>query len=1100
MRLIATNAIVVCALVGCGTVQVSNETTPPPAQDADLALTLATADERAEETLAAGREEGPEHHQTDMGPPPYGYWKITGDPVPNWTPAHMQGGREGPRSPLSWEPLGPRPITGEYWSGTDDATGRVVGLAPHPTDPDTCYLAAASGGIWKTVDGGLTWEPLTDELASLNHGTVAIDPNNHDTVYIGTGEYTTGSNGAGIFRSEDGGLTWEQLADADTIGSQFSGIAIDPTDSNIIHATTRDGYFRSDDYGVTWTRYKSGAASSLALNPLDPTVVYIGRHDDGIYRSTDGGNTLTRLGGGLPSSGDVDRSLVTLCAADPEVVWASFSIGSGVEGTYRSEDGGDSWSHLNATPNFAYPQAWYDMYIVASPSNANTAYCGGVSPDYATAGIIRTTNGGDSWTELHRGNNGVQTHPDHHTLAFGPDGIIWEGNDGGVWKSLDGGNNWINCNATLTLTQNYGIGENPIDNAQVLGGTQDNGSIERVDNTLEWPQVIGGDGGFCAYDFNDPNIRYTEYVYLSIQRFIGGSYAGISGPWSDDPRNFIAPFVMDPNSSTTLLGGTNRVWRTTNASTDANWSAISGSEVGGGGTLNAIAVAEGAPDTIYTGSSTGAVYVTQNASTWEDRSAGLPGGQVSDVVIDPNDPSHAFVSFRNTWGGRVYETDNYGTSWDDVTGDLPTGAGVTALAIAWNMNPEGLFIGTGAGVWSSLDGGATWVKDEHDLPNVNIGDLKIDAARNLITAGTYGRGTWRADLSGASSAFTIVLPNGAPEVLEPDVATSFEVLMVPVQEEIVPGTEMLYYSYGGGDFLSTPLDAQGGGEYLATLPAPTCNDEPRFYIQAEGDQGTIRTSPAGAPASFYEAVVGLLEITVEDDMEEEGDWIVGAPDDDATEGDWERVNPTGTAAQPEDDHTPSPGTKCWVTNGDPGSSIGEFDVDGGKTTLISPLYNLLLHDDPIISYWRWYSNDEGADPSNDVFVVQISGDDGATWSTVETVGPGGSQASGGWFYYEFHVEDVIVPSNTMRLAFIASDENSGSIIEAALDDLTIKGVVCGDSNCVGDLDGDGDTDQSDLGILLASYELNAGGDLNGDGLTNQSDLGILLADYECITE
>ncbi|MDY7110515.1 MAG: hypothetical protein SYC29_17935 [Planctomycetota bacterium] len=682
---------------------------------------------------------------TDMGPPPPGYWKIVGGSVPNWRPEDMHRLRPGPRSPLTWELLGPRPITGEYWSGYEDASGRVVGLAPHPIDPDICYIASASGGVWKTIDGGANWTPLTDELSNLNHGAIALDPSDPETVYVGTGEYTTGSNGDGIFRSTDGGVNWERIGSDGMIGSRFTGIAVDPTNPDVIHITTNFGYLRSDDWGQSWTMRKQGSASALALNPLDPMIVYIGRHNDGVYRSTDGGDTWTRLSNGLPDSG-VSRILLGLSASNPDVIYTAMASGSGVEGTYRSINGGDTWTRLNNTPNFAYPQAWYDMYITVDPTDPYTVYCGGVSPIYAEAGIIKSTDGGQSWTEISAGANGGQTHPDHHYMAFGPDGTIWEGNDGGVWKSTDGGLSWINTNATLTVTQNYNVGGNPLDDAQVMGGTQDNGSIERVEDSLEWPQVIGGDGGFLAYDSDDPNIKYTTYVRLSVQRWIYGDLTYITGPWGDDPRNFIAPLVMDPNDSHTLLGGTNRVWRTNDAPGDANWTAISTSEVGAGGTLNAIAVAVGASDTIYTGSSTGDVYVTTDASNWHNRSTGLPNGNISDIVLNPGDPANAYVSYRNTYGSRVFRTDDYGMNWTDITGDLAFGAGATALAVDWRFDPPGLYIGTGAGVWSSTDGGTTWIKDENDLPNVNVGDLQIDTQRDTLIAGTYGRGTWRAVL------------------------------------------------------------------------------------------------------------------------------------------------------------------------------------------------------------------------------------------------------------------------------------------------------------------------------------------------------------------
>lgn len=681
----------------------------------------------------------------DMGPPPPGYWKIVGGSVPGWKPEHMPGLRPGPRSPLTWEPLGPRPITGEGWSGGGDASGRVVGIAPHPIDPDICYLAAASGGCWKTVDGGVNWTPLTDELSTTNHGAIAVDPNNPDTLYLGTGEYQTNSKGDGLYKSTDGGVTWQRVLTSVYMGTRCSAIAVDPMNSNNVHLAGSSGYHRSEDSGQTWSETIGGSISSLALDPVNPSNVLIGRKNYGIYRSTDGGLTFDQVTEGLPDDG-LGRILIDICDSQPNVVYAAFVDGSSVVGTYKSEDGGQTWFELVNTPDFAYPQAWYDCYIAVDPENPDTVYAGGVSPYYANAGIIRSTDGGNSWTEISLGQNDVQTHPDHHTMAFGPTGVIWEGNDGGIWKSNDRGDNWINCNATLTVTQNYTIGGNPQDNAQMLGGTQDNGSVERVIDDEDWPQVIGGDGGFLAYDFDNPNIKYTTYVYLSVQRWMYGHYTNISGPWGDDPKNFIAPLVMDPNDSHTLLGGTNRVWRTNNADTFADWTAISTSEVAGGGQLNTLAVAVGHSDTIYTGASSGQVWLTTDGANWSKRSNGLPSGQISDLILNPEDPGNAYVTYNRTAAERVLVTYDYGLTWTDVTGDLAYGAAVTALEVDWRHNPPGLYIGTGAGVWSSTDGGDTWIKDENDLPNVNIGDLEIDRERNTLLAGTYGRGAWRATL------------------------------------------------------------------------------------------------------------------------------------------------------------------------------------------------------------------------------------------------------------------------------------------------------------------------------------------------------------------
>jgi hypothetical protein len=442
----------------------------------------------------------------------------------------------------------------------------------------------------------------------------------------------------------------------------------------------------------------------------------------------------------------VRNVFVAIAASNPGTVYCAItSPSSGLLGMYKTTNNGDTWAPLTNTPNFPYPQGWYDCCIAVDPANADTVYAGGVFPTYAVAGVIKSTDGGNSWSDITI-RPGGQVHPDMHVIAFGPGPTLWVGSDGGVWKSINAGGNWLNCNATLEVTQQYAVALDPSNAGKVAAGTQDNGSIARDLLTEQWPQTVAGDGGFCAVDFNQPSRRYFTYVYLTVFRQNGSLVSDITGPWSNDPANFIAPLVMDPNNSRTLLGGTNRVWRTTNADTNATWTAISTSAVSNGGTLNAIAVARGASNTIYTGSSNGKVYVTTNASTWNPRSTGLPTGQISDIVVSPTDPGTAYVAYANGTGARVLVTTNYGQTWANVTGALPGGVRVKALEVDWRFSPPDLYAGTGAGIYWSFNGGQTWTKDGPDLPNVNIGDLAIDRPNNTITAGTYGRGAWRAGL------------------------------------------------------------------------------------------------------------------------------------------------------------------------------------------------------------------------------------------------------------------------------------------------------------------------------------------------------------------
>ncbi|MBX3383116.1 MAG: hypothetical protein KF864_06365 [Phycisphaeraceae bacterium] len=677
-----------------------------------------------------------------MGPPPPGYEKIVGEPMPNWTPDAF-----GQRStPFQWTFMGPRPISNEYWSGRANAGGRVVSIAPHPTDPDTVYIASASGGIWKTVNGGTTWTPMTDHLPILNHGFVALDPTNPNTVYAGTGEYQQSSAGDGLFRSLDAGVTWNRIATTSQVGSQCSGIAISHANPQVIHVTSSAGYHRSTNGGTNWSTLINSNCSALLMHPTNANIVYIARRGTGIYRSTTGGGSLVLLSGGLPTSG-FDRIVMDISRSNPQVLYAAFISGSNLQGLYKTINGGDTWTQLTNTPNYCQPQCWYDVFVGVDPANENIVFCGGVDPRYATAGVLRSTNGGDSWVEVSNA-GGTQLHPDHHAIAWGPTGIIWEANDGGIYKSTNGGNSWINLNATLAASQMYHVTVHPNSPTRILAGTQDNGTPERTSESFTWPQLQTGDGGYSVFDFTNFTRRYTTYVYLAIYRWNNTNSSNITGPWSGDRVAWIAPLVGDPNSSTTLYGGTQRIWRTTNAtSSSVSWSAITPNDLAGAGTFNIIAVAQGNSNIIYTGNTRGLLYVTTDAQNWDQRNSGFANNtNITGIVIHPSNHGTAYAAQSSSSGSRIFRTDTFGQTWTAKGSNLPSGVSPRCLAVDYAFNPPVMYVGSGAGIYVSLDDGQSWIKNDSTFPNVNVSSLHIDPVNRALTVGTYGRGVWRTPL------------------------------------------------------------------------------------------------------------------------------------------------------------------------------------------------------------------------------------------------------------------------------------------------------------------------------------------------------------------
>lgn len=357
-----------------------------------------------------------------------------------------------------------------------------------------------------------------------------------------------------------------------------------------------------------------------------------------------------------------------------------------------------------------------------------------------------------------------------------------------------------------------------------------------------------------------------------------------------------------------------------------------------------------------------------------------------------------------------------------------------------------------------------------DSPEAGVWSVRI--AGHDVPQGPQVFSLCSSESIGELYGLSISLVDGAPTVIAPGEPVEMTVQITGLNDTVVPGTERLHYRYGGGSFVEVPLASIGGDTYLATLPSATCDAAPEFYLSAEGALSGEITNPVQGAAAPYQAAVGAVEIVFEDDMEIHRGWSVGAaggiPDDNATTGIWVRVDPVGTAAQPEDDHTPPPGVMCWVTGqGVPGGGLGDNDVDNGKTTLVSPIIDL-SDGDATIGYWRWYSNNTGAAPNADVFEVDISNQGGAvgTYVSVEVVGPSGPGTSGGWFYHEFVVSDVVTPTAQIRMRFVASDFGAGSLVEAALDDFSVTRFACEyvvpTCKLPGDMDGNGEVNSLDI--------------------------------------
>ncbi|MGH7967465.1 MAG: WD40/YVTN/BNR-like repeat-containing protein, partial [Limisphaerales bacterium] len=475
------------------------------------------------------------------------------------------------------------------WLGPGNIGGRIRSILVNPTNSNILWTGGVGGGVWKTLNGGASWFPLDDFMGNLAIGCLLLDPTNPNVIYAGTGEgfsNADGLRGAGIFKSSDGGATWNQLPSSATSSFYFvNRLAISPTNNLALLAATGTGIWRSTDGGLSWSqRFSAVAILDVAFNPLDgskaiasgSTYGVVGR----VLYSSDGGLTWTSATG-LPASGG--RIDVAYAPSNPLIVYASANNNSGE--VYMSADGGATFA-LRSTPAHLSGQGWYDNCIWVDPTNPNLVLIGGLD-------IWRSTDGGATFTDIGGYSGGI--HPDQHAIvnAAGYDGVtvktVFIGNDGGFFRATDvttvtPGSGWTTLNNNLGITQFYGAAGNNA-SGTIVGGTQDNGTERYTPGggPQGYSFMFGGDGGFCAADQTNPNYFYGEYVYLQIHRSSNGglssSYitaglgdAGVPGGGGDpdgdgpggDPdasANFIAPFILDPNNYNTMLAGGSNLWR-----------------------------------------------------------------------------------------------------------------------------------------------------------------------------------------------------------------------------------------------------------------------------------------------------------------------------------------------------------------------------------------------------------------------------------------------------------------------------------------------------------------------------------------------------------
>lgn len=682
--------------------------------------------------------------------------------------------------------------------GPWNIAGRMRAIAFDPSNPDVVYAGAASGGIWKTTNQGTNWTPLTDHMPALCNGAIAIDPNNTDRIFVGTGEPEAPSSSRnnyetviktsiGLLRSDDAGRNWTVIPWSGNAGGAAHRIAIHPQSADTIIVATISDLWKTTNAGQTWSRIYSGYFTDVLYKPGQPSRVYaaigydFGGSSNGVYVSDAGGKSYTwrKLATNFPSSDSCGRILLGVSRQNPERIYAAVALNrsklqqAAIYNDFLlfmvSTNGGETWERkIGAIPvDFARSQAYYDFAMAVSPFDHNIIFLGG----YQT---WRSLNGGVSFQQVSSGGN---MHVDIHSIVFHPtDGnIVFVGNDGGIFRSGDRGNSWSSRNTALGTIQFYRSAYDYQNTANVFGGTQDNGTLGKINqpnsNWMPVVRITQSDGGNIVIDPTTNAIRYGSVLDVNSQRtitriptrYVNGAELkmeeGMNAGAQQDRLNWVPPMMLHPNDRNKLYTATQFIYAMKNPSTGTpRWSIIS-PDFTAGGLVTEFDIPPTNGDWMYAVTSTGRVNLTKDLNaadpTWENISNGLPNRWICDIMADWNDHLTAYIALSGFGTGHVYKTTDGGQSWVNISGDLPN-IPVNSI-VRSRIDPNTIFLGTDLGVWATKNGGVNWQQFGSGLPNVAVYDVKI-AANNTLVVGTHGRGIWTTSAIVSVNHNPVVIP------------------------------------------------------------------------------------------------------------------------------------------------------------------------------------------------------------------------------------------------------------------------------------------------------------------------------------------------------
>lgn len=659
----------------------------------------------------------------------------------------LKSGSTNTQSP-QWLNINQKTCTGGY-----NGMGRTTAIAFHPTNAAVFYVGAPIGGIWKTSDGGKTYEPKGDALPHVGVGSIAINYNNPDEIYISIADNSGWWNySLGIYKSTDAGETWQ------VTGLEFNfsdGVAIytmamSPENPNTILVATSDGLYRTVNAGRNWMKVRDNSWNDVKYRPNDESIIYAAKYSywskSQVYRSKDSGVTWSKL---TDYSETKTKFRLAVSPANPDMLVAMSTEDKAI---YISKDQGTTFKKK--------ADAEETRFIYISPFNEDIIYHGYVS-------VYQSKNGGsssDKITMWYGGTELPEIHADQHFINYNPlNGYLYFCNDGGIYRYNETNNTWKELSNGLVITQYYKIAVAQTDPVLLIGGTQDNGGRKR-NNDGSWTSINGGDAMEVAIDPNDEDIFYTTYTNGEIYKTTNGwqTNTKISENIPGEPEGkWVTPYVLDPSNPSTIVAGYHEVFRSTNRG--VSWTQLSTNLTGSeDNDLECIAVAPSDPNTIFA-CIDNTIYKTSNlGKDWRKINNWVNDQAITSIAIHPKNPDTLWVSFGGYKNDKVYQSNNGGIVWSKLSMNLPE-VPVNILICDSTQTNKALYAGTDMGVFFKNDTMINWQYFGEGLPNTSVTDMDIHYDSRKLRISTYGRGIWETTLYNAEKN---ILPN--VELISPE--------------------------------------------------------------------------------------------------------------------------------------------------------------------------------------------------------------------------------------------------------------------------------------------------------------------------------------------